>query len=155
MKSWIFIGLLFSMMCGGAYYYYTTTQETIQILIENNATMKSDISRLTDANQQNLTTIDRLQDEYVTIQNNFNRLQSDFQIIRDQNDQLAAKFEDRDLNQLATTKPKLVENIINNATDDALRCFELLSGAPLTEDEKQATNENEFNSECPFLWIYP
>ena len=155
MKSWIFIGLLISILCGGAYYYYTTTQETIQTLIANNSTMKSDITRLNEANNQNLNTIDKLQTEYTRIQDNFNALERDFQEIRSQTNLLREKFDQRDLNELALEKPKTIERVVNNASDKSLRCFEILSGSPLTEDEKNAENETQFNSECPWLWFYP
>jgi len=46
----------------------------------------------------------------------------------------------------------LVQRIINNASDNAMRCFEILSGSPLTDNERNAQNGQEFNSECPFLF---
>jgi hypothetical protein len=49
-------------------------------------------------------------------------------------------------------KPGLVQNTVNNATAKAGRCFELLSGAPLTAKESEAKNAKEFNSECPWLF---
>lgn len=155
MKSWIFIGLLLSLISGAGYYYFSTTQKTIAGLIQNNATMKSDISRLVDVNENNINTIDRLQSEYQTIQENFYQLEIEFENIRNQRKNLETKFKEHDINRLAYSKPKLVENIVNNSTNEALRCFELLSGSPLTDDERAATNENNFNSECPFLWYRP
>lgn len=47
-------------------------------------------------------------------------------------------------------KPKLVEKIINNATDMRMRCFEIASGAALTEDEKNGTVKNTV---CPQLLV--
>ena len=58
---------------------------------------------------------------------------------------LQQKVEDRD-------SMSWVEKIINEASKNALRCFELQSGSPLTESEKNAKTEKEFNSECP--WMY-
>ena len=48
-------------------------------------------------------------------------------------------------------KPNLVENIINNATDDVNRCFEILSGSPLTLEEIDATKQSEINASCPAI----
>lgn len=155
MKSWIFIGLLVSILCGGVFYYYTTTQETIRVLLTNNATMKSDLINLNSANKQNVETIDELQREYMKIQEDFVQLESDFRDIQDQADTLNEKFAEHDLNKLAVERPKTIERVLNNATEETLRCFELMSGAPLTQKEREAENENQFNSECPWLWTAP
>lgn len=155
MKSWIFIGLLVSILCGGVFYYYTTTQETIRVLLTNNATMKSDLISLNSANKQNVETIDELQREYMKIQEDFVRLESDFRDIRDQTKTLKETFSGHDLNKLAVERPKTMERVLNNATEETLRCFELMSGAPLTQKEREAENENQFNSECPWLWTAP
>jgi hypothetical protein len=42
--------------------------------------------------------------------------------------------------------------LINLATAKTFRCFEIATGAPLTEREKAATTAVEFNSECPELF---
>ena len=65
---------------------------------------------------------------------------------------LEDKLRDHDIGLLGEAKPELVERIIDRASAKALRCFELLSGAELTTTERNATNENAFNSECP--WLY-
>jgi hypothetical protein len=49
-------------------------------------------------------------------------------------------------------RPDLAEKAINNATAKVLRCFELLSGSPLTKQELLANTAQEFNSECPDLF---
>lgn len=152
MKTWIFIGLLLALISGGAYYYYSSTQSTIQELVENNATLSANVVTLTNANEVNLDTIDSLQLEFQQIQEDFNRTQERFQEIRQQNTELRERLGRHEIGALAASRPALVENIINNASENALRCFELLSGAPLTEQERNATNAREFNSECPFLW---
>lgn len=152
MKSWIFIGLLLSLMSGAAYFYYSTTQTRIETLISDNSTLTSNVSELQKANQENINTIDNLNINFERVQTDYSELQSEFQEIRKQNAELRERLGEHDLEYLARNKPGLVENIINGASDDALRCFEILSGSPLTEDEKNAKSEKEFNSECPFLW---
>lgn len=152
MKSWIFISILVAMISGGAYYYYTTTQNRIAMLIENNATLESNNVQLSVANEENLRTIDGLQQSYQQVEQQFNQLQSEFQVIRLQNNELRERLGRHELDALAAAKPQLVENVINNASENAMRCFELLSGAPLNDRERNATNENQFNSECP--WLY-
>ena len=152
MKSWIIIGVLITLMSGAAYYYYSTTQERIAALIANNATLTANVETLTTANNQNIQTIDDLQNSYQKVQEDFSRVQSEFQVIRMQNTELRERLGRHELDALAAAKPRLVERTINGASDNALRCFELLSGAPLTENERNAISERSFNSECPWLW---
>jgi len=59
-----------------------------------------------------------------------------------------------DLGNLAENKPGLVEKVVTKASAKANRCFELLSGAELTDKEKEAKNGKAFNSECPWLFDY-
>lgn len=152
MKSWIFIGILITLLSGAAYYYYSTTQSRIAQLTENNATLVANNVQLQRANQENLDTIDDLNKSFIEIQENYTRLETEFQTIRSQNNELRERLGRHDLGALAVARPGLVERTINNASANALRCFELLSGAPLTESEQNATSEQQFNSECPWLW---
>ena len=55
----------------------------------------------------------------------------------------------RDIGKLAVDKTKIIEKRINKATDNSQRCFEILTGSPLTEKEKNATKKSEINPECP------
>ena len=57
----------------------------------------------------------------------------------------------RDLGEIAVQKPSSIERAINKGTKNALRCIEIASGSPLTEQEKNATKADEINKECPSL----
>ncbi len=153
MKSWIFIGILIAILGGAVYYYYTTTQERIAVLTANNATLTANVQTITNANNQNIQTIEDLQTSYQRVQEDFSRVQSEFQIIRMQNNELRERLGRHELDALAAAKPILVERTINNASQNAIRCFELLSGAPLNAKELAATTERQFNSECPWLFL--
>lgn len=153
MKSWIFIGILVALLSGAAYYYYTTTQDRIAVLTANNAILTANVATLTAANNQNIQTIEDLQYSYQKVQEDFSRVQSEFQIVRLQNNELKERLGRHELGALASAKPKLVENTVNNASANAMRCFELMSGAPLNEKERAATTERQFNSECPWLFL--
>lgn len=48
----------------------------------------------------------------------------------------------RNFGEIAEKKPGLVENIVNKATADSLRCNELASGSPLTEAERTGKVKN-------------
>jgi hypothetical protein len=81
-----------------------------------------------------------------------NRINTAFQKAREQNRELADRLAKHDLGILGSEKPALVERIINGASDKVGRCFELLSGAELTDNERNAKDAKSFNSECP--WLY-
>lgn len=140
------------MMSGAAYYYYSTTQIRIATLIENNAVLEENNKQLATANEQNLKTIDDLQTSYQRVQEQFTQVQSEFQVIRLQNRELRERLGRHELDALAAARPELVERTINNASEDALRCFELLSGTPLTEKERNARTAVQANSECPWFF---
>ena len=71
---------------------------------------------------------------------------------RTRNKILAKKLESLDLGLLGVEKPEVAERIINRGTVNAGRCFELMSGAPLSEKERDAENGKAFNRECPWLF---
>jgi regulator of replication initiation timing len=152
MKSWIFIGLLIAMMGGAAYYYYSSTQSRIAQLIENNAVLDENNKQLVTANQTNLNTITELQQSYQRVREQYTQIQSEFRVIRLQNEELRERLGRHELDALAAAKPGLVEDIINDASEDALRCFELLSGSPLTKQERDAKTAVQANSECPWFF---
>ena len=133
------------MMAGVGYWYYNDTQERMAILQENNA-------KLETAVQTNEATIGALQADYAKANEELSRVNDQFAASRRQNQVLSDKLARHDLGVLAASKPGLVERIIDGASKKAGRCFELLSGAELTEKEQNAKNANAFNSECP--WLY-
>jgi hypothetical protein len=131
--------------CGMGYWYYKDSQATIKTLTENNA-------KLDMAVKINETTIQVMQEDSIKQAETLTLINKDFQDIRAQNGILADKLSEHNIGFLAEKKPGLIERIVNNATKKANRCFELLSGAELTEAEKNATSARTFNSECPALW---
>lgn len=152
MKSWIFIGLLLAVMGGGAYTYYTATTQKIEGLIADNSTLKSNVNKLLESNETNNETINQLQADFAEVRKNYIRVEDEFQEIRTQNNAIKEQLENVDLSALAIEDPQAVQDSINRASRDSLRCFEILSGSPLTEAERNAENAQDFNSECPFFW---
>lgn len=143
-KLYIYI-LIGVIVLSSAFAYYRFTQSKIeQLLVEN--------AQLETISESRETTINSLATQLTTTRERYSRLQDEFSVIRMQNSALRERLGDHDLQLLATEKPQLVENIINRASENALRCFELQSGAPLTEREINAQTPNDFNSECPWLF---
>ena len=139
------MALISFVMAGAFYWYYNDTQERMAILNENNAKLEVAIQISEDA-------VTSLQESYAKANEELTKVNSEFASIRQQNRVLSDKLGRHDIGNLAENKPGLVERVINGASIKAGRCFELLSGAPLTDKEKEAENGKSFNSECPWLF---
>ena len=138
--------ILLVLLLGGSglfYWYYNDTQARLADLVENNA-------KLEIAVQTNEAALKSVQEDLAKANEETQKVNDEFSKIRAQNNVLANKLSKHDLGVLGAAKPALVENILNNTS--ASRCFDLLSGAELTEEEKNATSAKAFNSECPWLW---
>lgn len=131
-----------------AYTYYITTQETIRVLAGNNAKLEIAVA----TNEEALTS---LKENYAAAMEENNKINKAYADIRKQNSRLSSKLADMDLGLLAVEKTDSIERAINRGTVNAGRCFEILSGAELTEDEINATDAKQFNKECPWLWPGP
>jgi hypothetical protein len=139
------MALISFVMAGAFYWYYNDTQERMAILNENNAKLEVAIQISEDA-------VTSLQESYAKANEELTKVNSEFASIRQQNRVLSDKLGRHDIGNLAEHKPGLVERVINGASIKAGRCFELLSGSPLTDKEKEAENGKSFNSECPWLF---
>ena len=98
--------------------------------------MKVDIAQIQTINQDLSKEADRQRQEVAQLQNRFS---------------VNSKGDARDFGALAAEKPEVVERAVNRGTARALRCLELASGAPHTEQELNATTSSEINRECPTL----
>jgi|TARA_B110000503_G_scaffold106058_1_gene158339 plasmid maintenance system antidote protein VapI len=152
MPSFIYVGMILMVVAGGGALYYKSTQATIMELTAYNAQLTANVEQIEQANQKNIDTIARMEANFETQRENFQQLQQSYSLIREQKNQLQDRLGRHDIGALAAAKPALVERVINTASNKAFRCFELESGAPLTDNERSAKNGKAFNSECP--WIY-
>jgi septal ring factor EnvC (AmiA/AmiB activator) len=145
LKGMMVMGAIMATMAGGFYLYYQDTQKRMAVLVENAA-------KLETAVQMNEETINSLQESYAAAQTELNTLNAAYQNIRRQNQQLATKLQQIDLTAAALANAEGIERAVNRGTENAGRCFELLSGAELTDAERNAENATAFNKECP--WLY-
>ena len=141
-------GVMFLIMCamgGIGYWYYNDTQERMAILQENNAKLEIAVATNEEA-------LESLQADYASAQNEIASLNDAYTAIRRQNQRLADKLQEIDLTAAAIANAEGIERAVNRGSENAGRCFELLSGAELTEKERTAENDIAFNKECP--WLY-
>lgn len=146
MKFAAILGALLLAMSASFYWYYNDTQSRMSILLQNNA-------KLEIAVQTNEQAIASLKSNIVSSNAELTRINKSFAAARVENNQLTDRLAKHEIGVLAATKPALVEGIINNASSKALRCFEIVSGSPLTDKEMDAKDAKSFNSECPWLWV--
>ena len=130
---------------GVGYWYYNDTQQRIAILNANNA-------KLNVAINLNEETITSLESDYRRVNEELTTINQQFANVRKQNNRLNEKLATIDLGLAAVNNPDGIGRAVNRGTENAGRCFELLSGADLNEKEKGATNGIQFNKECPWLW---
>jgi septal ring factor EnvC (AmiA/AmiB activator) len=140
--------VMFMLLLGAGgigYWYYNDTQERLAILTSNNA-------KLNTAVELNEQTISSLEQDYAKASSELATLNEQYISIRRQNQELADKLQNIDLTAAAIANAEGIERAVNRGTLNAGRCFELLSGADLTDKERNAQNGIAFNKECP--WFY-
>ena len=62
---------------------------------------------------------------------------------------LNAAGDRRDIGALSVNRPKSIERILNKDEVHERRCFEIIGGSPLTEEELNATKKSQINTVCP------
>jgi predicted negative regulator of RcsB-dependent stress response len=136
-KMYLLLAAILGAIGFGAWKYYEHTQNQIRIFAENAA--RSEL--VASETQKDL--------EQVKIE--FKRATQAFESAAKRVDVLEKKLAEHDIDYLAAKRPKDVEKIIDKASDNVLRCIEIASGSPLTEDEINATKRSKINNECPDL----
>ena len=143
-KKYIYAAIAGVLLLAGtlAYKYYTDTQLALQTLTANNAKLEDSIKLSEQA-------VKDLQSDYNRVTIEFERTQSEFAESRTRVDELEKRLSETDIGVLAERRPGLVEKVVDKATANLNRCFELLSGAEHTEKELLATKPSQINNECP------
>jgi uncharacterized protein YaaW (UPF0174 family) len=123
------------------YVIYNNNQKKMDLLIKENIVYKNAAEQNEKAYNQILEDVDDLLTEQ-------SRVNKDQQKINSVTNKLLEKLRRHDMGKLAQEKPKLIENIVNDASNDVNRCIEILSGSPLTMEEINATKPSEINRSC-------
>ena len=126
---------------GGGYMY-------VKKLQKDNLTLKINQSKLETAIEDNNAVIEQQTVDLKKIRSTLSELDEVNKKLQADRDNLNKRLSKHDIGNLAENKPGLVEKIINKASDSAVRCMEIASGSPLTEEELNGTP----NRECPSFW---
>ena len=140
--------LVFTLVMGGggfgAYKWITKLQTDNQILQVNQSKLEGAVAASEAAVKRHAADAASIQAA------NADLVASKAALEKDRNN-LTKKLGRHELDILAAAKPGLVVKIINRASKNELRCFELQTGSPHTEEELQANKKSQLNSECPTL----
>lgn len=146
-------GILVALaVLAGVVFYVKHNENVKEQLLTENAQLQASISVYKDANATLNDTVDFLEAQSKKRAEEFLKTESRFAEINDQNQSLLDRIAEIETAVKAAENPAAVAVIINDISRNLNRCFELASGASLTDKEKNAKNENEFNPECP--WLY-
>ena len=146
--------ILVILMAGGgfgAWTYMEKLQADNRVLQVNQEILKENELKLNDAIAAQDAVIAAKAKQAEDIQTANNALRAETSRLNSEKDNLAKKLGKHELDILAQNKPGLVNRIINRASDNVMRCFEILSGSPLTHDELQADKPSLYNRECPTI----
>jgi len=143
----IAILLIVSSLAATGWFYVKHLQGEIKLAAERQARMDAVITAQNQA-------MDAVQRDIARMQTTQRELNTKIQQAEAANRELENKFtrsssgRQRNFAELAKKEPEKVEESINRGTKDALRCNELVTGSPLTEEEKAGRVRNTI---CPNL----
>ena len=135
----------------GGWTYMEKLRADNQVLQINQEVLKENELKLNDAIAEQQAVIAAKAKQAEAIQNSNNALRAETSRLNSEKDNLAKKLGKHELDILAQNKPGLVSRVINRASDNVMRCFEVLTGSPLTHDELQADKPSLYNRECPTI----
>ena len=147
----IAIILVIISAAGGGFLYVKALQKDLD-------TAKANIIKLEDAVQEQQDVILQQKEDFEDIIQIRNDLEDTNRMLETANKNLNEKFNKlnasgvrRDIGALSVTKPKSIERILNKDEVAERRCFEIIQGAKLTEEELNATKKSKINTVCPEL----
>ena len=143
--------VIMGVLGGLGYWYYQDTQERMAILNENNAKLEQAAATQTAA-------IEKLEEDVAAAAEIQKKTEEQFKVAREQVSNLQNKFNKtsallgkRDLGTLGQAKPSSIARILTSGTKKMNRCYEIISGQPLTEKEINANKPSQLNSMCPTI----
>lgn len=141
----ILVGLIISSIAGAGLY--------VMKLRSDNAILKANQIELERSVESQKELLQKQKQDFEDILESNKQLNKLISTLKKDLDELDKRFNKgkRDVGKLAIEKTAPVERIFNKGSDNAIRCIELASGAPHTEEELKATKKSQINPECPAL----
>ena len=136
---------------GGAYVYVKTLKADLAVSEANNMKLEQSISEQKAVIEQVQADFKQQQEISKKLQETNLTLAKELADTEEKFNKVNASGKKRDVGALALKKAKIMEKVINKGTANANRCFEIATGSPLTEKEKNATKKSQINPECPSI----
>ena len=139
------IGIVATAIAGGGFY--------VVKLQKDNAILKANAIKLESAVAEQQELITQQKEDFKEIMAANKKMNELVSVLKKDLEDLDKRFNknNRDFGKLALEKTGAIERIINKGSAAAARCIEIASGAPLTEEEINATKKSEINRECPSI----
>jgi hypothetical protein len=144
------VALIIVAVVAGGLWYVSELKADLVMSENNNAKLQEGIREQQELLAQMQRDIGQIQEINKSLQDVAQKHRADVEALSKKFSQ-DARGNPRDFGQLAAEKPELVEKLINRGTRNAMRCLEIASGAPRTEQELSAKNASEINKECPAI----
>ena len=139
------MGIIISAVIGAGAY--------VMKLQRDNAVLKANAIKMESAITEQKELITKQKEDFKEILAANQKMNELVSVLKKDLEDLDKRFNknNRDFGKLALEKTSAIERIINKGSDAAARCIEIASGAPLTEEEINATKKSEINRECPSI----
>lgn len=137
LKVYLIMFAAFAAFAGVAYWYYQDTQKALRTYAENQGKLQSAVEVQEQANAALVRDIQNMQQA-------FNQLTTEFEKARKQVENVEKLFvegtdgRDVSVGERAIEDPAYIQNVLNKGTTELFRCFEILTGAPVGDEDAQA-----------------
>ena len=144
------VGLMLASLAGGVAYVYKLKADNA-VLKENAIKLEMAVTSQQEVIAQQKKDFDNILQANKELNALKLTLQNELKALDDKFNKTNASGKKRDIGNLAMAKSKVIQKIINRASQNAQRCVEIAMGSPLPEDEINATKKSQINSECPSI----
>ena len=144
------VGLMLASLAGGVAYVYKLKADNA-VLKENAIKLEMAVTSQQEVIAQQKKDFDNILQANKELNALKLTLETELKALDDKFNKTNASGKKRDIGNLAMAKSKVIQKIINRASQNAQRCVEIAMGSPLTEEEINATKKSQINSECPSI----
>ena len=148
-KMLLILGVLAGL--GGGYMYVKNLKADLAVSEANNMKLEQSVADQKAVIEQVQADFKKQQEISKKLQETNLTLAKELRDTEEKFNKVNASGKKRDVGALALKKAKIMEKVINKGTANANRCFEIATGSPLTEKEKNATKKSQINPECPSI----
>jgi len=148
-KMLLILGVLAGL--GGGYMYVKNLKADLAVSEANNMKLEQSVADQKAVIEQVQADFKQQQEISKKLQETNLTLAKELRDTEEKFNKVNASGKKRDVGALALKKAKIMEKVINKGTANANRCFEIATGSPLTEKEKNATKKSQINPECPSI----